>query len=76
MNSGRSWQKYDRERGQRMSDFDRPFYTPDQAAEVLQVHVNTIYKMLRAKKITYYRVGAQHRIAASELERLKVEREK
>ena len=46
-----------------MSDFDRPFE-------------NTIYKMLRAKKITYYRVGAQHRIAASELERLKVEREK
>jgi len=59
-----------------VSDFDRPFYTPDQAAEILQVHVNTIYKMLRAKKITYYRVGAQHRIAASELERLKVEREK
>ena len=59
-----------------MSDFDRPFYTPDQATEVLQVHVNPIYKMLLAKKITYYRVGAQHRIAASELERLKVEREK
>jgi len=59
-----------------MSDFDRPFYTPDQAAEALQVHVNTIYRLLRQKRITYYRVGAQHRIAAAELERLKVEREK
>lgn len=58
-----------------MSDFDRLFYTVPQAAEVLQVHENTIYNLVRAKKITHYRVGNQIRITAAELERLKVERE-
>lgn len=58
-----------------MSDFDRLFYTIPQAAELLQVHENTIYKLVRGKKISHYRVGNQIRITAAELERLKVERE-
>lgn len=58
----------------RQSDFARPFYTVPQAAEVLQVHENTVYHLVRAGKVTHYRVGAQIRIAAAELERLKVER--
>ena len=58
-----------------MSDFDRLFYTVPQAAELLQVHENTIYKLVRSKKISHYRVGNQIRITAAELERLKVERE-
>lgn len=58
-----------------MSDFDRLFYTIPQAAELLQVHENTIYKLVRSKRITHYRVGNQIRITAAELERLKVERE-
>lgn len=57
-----------------MSDFDRPFYTIPEAAEKLQVHENTIYNMLRRGEIEHYKIGKQHRIAASELERLKVER--
>ena len=58
-----------------MSDFDRLFYTIPQAAELLQVHENTIYNLVRKKKINHYKVGNQIRITAAELERLKVERE-
>ena len=49
-----------------------PFYTVPEAAEMLKVHENTIYKMLKAKTLTYYKVGRQKRIPASELEKLKV----
>lgn len=52
----------------------RPFYTIPQLAELLQVHENTIYRLVRAGKIEHYKVGAQIRISAEELERLKVER--
>lgn len=55
-----------------MSDFDRPFYTVPQAAELLQVHENTIYRLIKSKKIEHYKVGVQIRISAAELERLKV----
>lgn len=55
-----------------MSDFDRPFYTVPEAAEKLKVHENTIYSMLKRKEITYYKVGRQKRIPASEFEKLKV----
>lgn len=58
-----------------MSDFDRPFYTIPEAAEVLRVHENTLYSMVRRREITHYKVGKQIRIAAAELERLKIERE-
>ncbi len=55
---------------------DKSFYTPQELADLLQVHVNTIYNMTRSGEITYYKVGAQKRIPASEVERLKVERKK
>lgn len=55
-----------------MSDFNRPFYTVPEAAELLRVHENTIYNLIRKKKIEHYKIGVQIRIAASELERLKV----
>ena len=59
-----------------MGDFSREFYTVPQAAEALQVHENTIYRLVRSKQIEHYKVMHQIRIAASELERLKVERAK
>lgn len=59
-----------------MSDFDRPFYTVPEAAELLRVHENTIYRLIRSKKIEHYKVGVQIRIAAAELERLKVPAER
>lgn len=56
------------------SDFPRAFYTIPQLAAELQVHENTIYRLVRAGKVEHYKVGAQIRISAAELERLKVER--
>lgn len=55
-----------------MSDFERPFYTVPEAADLLRVHVNTVYRLIRERKIEHYKIGAQIRIAAAELERLKV----
>lgn len=57
-----------------MGDFTRPFYTVPQAAEELQVHENTIYKLIRSKQVAHYKFGKQYRIAAGELEKLRVER--
>lgn len=59
-----------------MSDFEKAFYTIPEAAEILRLHENTIYKMVRRKEIEHYKVGKQIRIAAAELERLKVPAEK
>ena len=55
-----------------MSDFERPFYTIPEAAELLRVHENTLYGMVRRKEIEHYKIGKQIRISAAELERLKV----
>lgn len=55
-----------------MGDFSRPFYTVPEAAELLRVHENTIYSLVRSKKIEHYKIGKQIRIAAAELKRLKV----
>lgn len=55
-----------------MGDFEKAFYTIPEAAEILRLHENTIYKMVRRKEIEHYKVGKQIRIAAAELERLKV----
>ena len=55
-----------------MADFDKEFYTVPEAAEILRVHENTIYRLVRDRKIEHYKVGAQIRITAAELERLKV----
>lgn len=55
-----------------MSDFDKAFYTIPEAAELLRVHENTLYNMVRRKELEHYKVGKQIRIAAAELERLKV----
>ena len=55
-----------------MSDFDRPFYTIPEAAAKLKVHENTLYNMVRRGELEHYKVGKQIRLAAAELERLKV----
>ena len=55
-----------------MSDFEKPFYTVPEAAELLRVHENTLYNMTRCKDIAHYKLGKQIRISTTELERLKV----
>ena len=52
-----------------METFTRMFYTIEEAAELLQVHKNTLYNQIRAGKIDHYRVGNQIRITARELEK-------
>ena len=52
--------------------FTKEFYTIKEAAELLRVHENTIYTLVRSKQIEHYRVGNQIRITAAELEKLKV----
>lgn len=51
---------------------EKKFYTVEEAAQLLRVHVNTVYRLIRSKKLEHYKVGAQIRISAEELERLKV----
>lgn len=59
-----------------MSNFSEPFYTIPEAAELLKVHENTLYNMVRRKELEHYKVGKQIRIAAAELEKLRVPAEK
>ena len=56
------------------SNFNKAFYTVDEIAEILNVNPRTIYRLVQAGKLEHYKVGAQIRISAEELERLKVER--
>jgi excisionase family DNA binding protein len=53
------------------SDFDRPFYTVEQVAEIFQITANTIYRQIRAGKIPYYKVGGNYRLAAGDLSKMK-----
>lgn len=55
-----------------MATFTQEFYTIPEAANLLRVHENTLYNLVRNKKIEHYRVGNQIRITATELEKLKV----
>ena len=52
--------------------FTKEFYTIKEAAELLRVHENTIYTLVRSKQIEHYRIGNQILITAAELEKLKV----
>lgn len=56
--------------------FTKEFYTIKEAAELLRVHENTIYTLVRSKQIEHYRIGNQIRITAAELEKLKIPVEK
>ena len=55
-----------------MADFEKAFYTIPEAAQLLRVHENTLYNLVRKKKIDHYRIGNQSRITAAELEKLYV----
>ena len=72
-------QAYLLERDTAVSDHDgelftRHFYTVPQAAALLQVHENTVYRWTRSRSITFYKIGQQIRIPADELKRMKEER--
>lgn len=51
-----------------MATNDYQFVTTDEAAVILQVHKNTIYRAIRAGKIPYVKAGNQFRIPCSYFE--------
>ena len=54
-----------------MSNQDAEFYTPQEAAELLKVHINTIRNMMKDGRIEYYDVGKAKRISRDAIEALK-----
>ena len=46
------------------------FYSPDQVAEILNLHVRTVRRHIREGRLKASRIGKQYRIAASDLDGL------
>ncbi len=49
------------------------FLTPDEVAESLKVHINTVYAHLKSGKIASVKIGIQWRILQSEVDRIKIQ---
>jgi excisionase family DNA binding protein len=47
---------------------DRSLLTPEQVAEILQVHVLTVYNYIRQGKLSAVRVGRNYRVIPEDLE--------
>ena len=45
------------------------FYTPQEVSEMLRVNIMTIYRYIRAGKITAHKIGKDYRIEEKEYER-------
>lgn len=50
--------------------FTKPAYTITEAAELLGVHVNTLYRLCRSGKLGAFRIGNAWRIPGDNLEAL------
>jgi excisionase family DNA binding protein len=46
----------------------KDFYSPDEVAELLDLHVKTVRRYVREGKLKATRIGKQYRIAASDLD--------
>jgi excisionase family DNA binding protein len=44
--------------------------TPEQVAEILQIHILTVYSYIRKGKLSAIRLGRSYRIVPEDLERL------
>jgi len=49
-------------------DAQKDFYSPDEVAELLDLHVRTIRRYIREARLKATRIGKQYRIAAGDLE--------
>lgn len=49
-----------------MSAKEREFYTSKELAEALQVNIMTVYRYIKARKITAYKIGKEFRIDKTE----------
>lgn len=47
----------------------KEFYKAEELAEKLQVNIMTIYRYIKAGKLTAYKIGKEYRIDADEFER-------
>jgi len=47
----------------------KPFYTPAEVAELLQIHVETVRRAIRDGRLKSHRFGRQHRISTTDLQR-------
>ena len=46
---------------------DADLFTPEQVAEILQLHVSTVYSYIRQNKLDAIRLGRNYRIASKDL---------
>jgi excisionase family DNA binding protein len=53
---------------ERMKNNIRGLLTPEQVADILQIHVLTVYKYIRQGKLDAVRVGRSYRIVPEDLE--------
>jgi len=51
------------------------FYTTDQVAEILHVHVKTVRELIKAKKLKAVKIGNEYRITGEQLRRFADENE-
>ena len=47
----------------------KEFYKAEELAEKLQVNIMTIYRYIKAKKLTAYKIGKEFRIEKKEFDR-------
>lgn len=47
----------------------KAYYTPTELAELLSVNVMTIYRYIKAGRLTAHKIGKEYRIDSSEFER-------
>lgn len=45
---------------------EKDFYTAQELADKLQVNIMTIYRYIKAKKLTAYKIGKEFRIGKAE----------
>ena len=51
-----------------MKKYDSPLMTVRETADYLQVHVSTIYRMLRTKSLPAFRIGSDWRFRKADLD--------
>lgn len=49
-----------------MTDQEKEFYTADELAKTLQMNVMTIYRYIKAGKLSAYKIGKEFRIDQAE----------
>lgn len=55
-----------------MAVFTNEMYTVAEAAQILRVHTNTVYKMCRTGRLQAYKMNGNYRISGEALEGLKI----